>query len=195
MFQLAHVQNRHCRAQATAPPTQGFQGSWEKRLRGKSNHRCTLRVHFGGLHASPPSDADQCAQTPAMHSAMCVILAQACLVILGQCAGCAGHGRERIAFVRGAVAASAPQPPPGHDARCRRSGSAWGCGWLHLRGGAGSTLDMESAAGSGSSGSFGVVEPDWLRDIKEKQARGETPSLEAESSWNAPGTHSQKYPL
>ena len=116
------------------------------------------------------------------------------LVILAQCAVCAGHGRESAAFVPGGVAAGAPQPPPGRDARGCPSGSAWGCGWLHLRGGTGSPLDMESAAGSGSSGSFGVVVPDWLRDIKEKQARGETPSLEAESSWNAPGTQSQKYP-
>jgi hypothetical protein len=119
-----------------------------------------------------------------------VILAQCDCIVLNQ-----GHGSASKFFVPGGVAAGVPQPPPGRDVQGCPSGSAWGCGWLHLRGGAGSPLDMESAAGSGSSGSFGVVEPDWLRDIKEKQARGETPSLEAESSWNAPGTHSQKYPL
>ena len=112
----------------------------------------------------------------------------ACLVILAQ-------WRESVAFVPGGVAAGSPQPPPGRDARGCPSGLARECGWLHLRGGAGSPLDMESAAGSGSSGSFGVVEPDWLRDIREKQARGETPSLEAESSWNAPGANSKKYTL
>lgn len=131
-----------------------------------------------------------------MHSLWAVMLA--CLVIHQQCAGCAGRWRQGIAFVPGHIVAGAPQLPPGRDARGLHKGSAWSFvrgGWLHLRGGAGSPLDRESSAGSGSSESFGVVEPDWLRDIKEKQARGETPSLEAESSWNAPGTNYHKCPL
>jgi hypothetical protein len=47
---------------------------------------------------------------------------------------------------------------------------------LQLRGGG-----LEG--GYSASGSFVVEEPSWIADLNEKQARGETPSLEAESSW------------
>jgi hypothetical protein len=53
---------------------------------------------------------------------------------------------------------------------------------LHLRGGG----KHESNDAESFVEEVVELEPDWLVDMKAKQARGETPSLEAESSWNKP---------